>query len=279
VLRIRRPGLTWFAKLYDGEAAAADFAASVLVADVLAAGRCGAAAPVEAVLPEEGAVLWRAVPGRPLSALLRAGDHSGAHVPLQQAGRLVRALHDATDEVDVPIMRAVADTVRDAARELPLVARATEHLPVLLPGLRTRLEAVLGSVADRLDSVPAESPTLTHGDYKADHLLIGAKGLTVLDFDRVGPAEPARDLGKFLADLHWWLRAAAPAELRAAQHAFLAGYGPCPEHRMARARALEALFVVKLAARRPKLAGPAWGETVGALLARAEALTMAGRAA
>src|SRR5207248_2187092 len=78
---------------------------------------------------------------------------------------------------------------------------------------------------DLLDQVPAEPACFAHGDYKADHLLVGRAGVTLIDFDRCARSEPALDLAKFLADVRWWTER-RPGAVASAQAEFLAGYGP-----------------------------------------------------
>jgi hypothetical protein len=54
--------------------------------------------------------------------------------------------------------------------------------------------------------------------------------------------------------------------VRHAQEEFLCGYGPMPETRLARARALEALLLVKLTARRVPVHEPDWERRTLALV-------------
>src|SRR5439155_433482 len=92
----------------------------------------------------------------------------------------------------------------DFAAEVEGVARASEHICALLP----RTGAVITETLERAravhDRLPREAPTFTHGDFKADHVWVSRDGLTLLDFGSCGIGDPARDVGKFLADLRWW---------------------------------------------------------------------------
>jgi aminoglycoside phosphotransferase (APT) family kinase protein len=105
-----------------------------------------------------------------------------------------------------------------------------------------------------------------HGDYKSDHLLVGRNRLTVIDLDRCAAGDPALDLGKFLADLRWWLGAQGTDAVATAQQMFLSGYGPAPSTRLARARALEPLALLKIAARRVQQHEPDWEGRTGTLV-------------
>jgi aminoglycoside phosphotransferase (APT) family kinase protein len=270
VLRVAAPGgPARYVKLYRDGGAARAAAAAHLLADVLAASGPGTAARPETCLTAEDAVLWRAVPGMPLSRWLRR-DAAGALPAVWAAGAMLRAVHDAAAP-------AALAGHRGLDREAALLARACEHLPVLLPAVAGRLADLLGCLADRLTE-PGEAAVLTHGDYKADHLLAGAGGLVLIDVDRVAHAEPALDIGKFLADLHWWCPP-GPAPLAAAQARFLDGYGRCDPGRVARARVVESAYVLKLAARRPRVDLPGWAGAVTALVGHAAQLVATEEAA
>ena len=55
-----------------------------------------------------------------------------------------------------------------------------------------------------LAGLPQEEPGFTHSDFKADHVLVTPQGLALIDFDTCSLADPALDVGKFLADLDYW---------------------------------------------------------------------------
>jgi aminoglycoside phosphotransferase (APT) family kinase protein len=91
--------------------------------------------------------------------------------------------------------------------------------------------------------------------------------VTLIDFDKCAVGDPALDLAKLLADLRWWL-IDRPADLEGAQQQLLAGYGASGP-RIARARALESLLLVKLIARRVPMHRSRWAERTLALVAEA----------
>jgi aminoglycoside phosphotransferase (APT) family kinase protein len=138
--------------------------------------------------------------------------------------------------------------------------RAGEHVAVLLPDLGRTHAEVVAQVVEALDRVPGEAPVLCHGDFKSDNLVVEDARLTILDLDRTGWADPAKDLGKFLADLRWWC--ADPGRAASLAVAFRAGYGSCDEARWARARLFAALFQLKLTARRCSVHDARWGAQV-----------------
>jgi aminoglycoside phosphotransferase (APT) family kinase protein len=121
------------------------------------------------------------------------------------------------------------------------------------------------------DRLPSESPTFTHGDFKADHLWVSRGGLTLLDFGSCALGDPALDIGKFLADLQWWSALSGRASA-SAQRAFLASYATGSEARLLRARVYEALFLVMCAAHRVPLYHSAWAARSARLVQQAGAV-------
>jgi aminoglycoside phosphotransferase (APT) family kinase protein len=111
----------------------------------------------------------------------------------------------------------------------------------------------------------AGTAVLTHGDYKADHLLATPERLTVIDFDTCALADPALDLGKLMADLRWWAASGRPVDPdRAAKH-LLDGYGPAGQELLLRARLFEAVVLAKLTVRRVRVSDPDWERRTAAL--------------
>jgi aminoglycoside phosphotransferase (APT) family kinase protein len=182
------------------------------------------------------------------------------------AGRIARAIHDCPAGEATPPGRAVLGR-HDVHAEATATLRAGEHIRALLPSVGRTYGLLVSVVLDELGRLPAERATLIHGDLKADNLLVDGGQVRVLDVDRARWAEPALDLGKFLADLRWWSPSARAAALEAA---FRDGYGSCDPRRWARAELLASLLQLKLAARRPVLHDGRWqllvrGRVVGAV--------------
>ena len=74
----------------------------------------------------------------------------------------------------------------------------------------------------------------------------------LIDFDTSCLADPAYDVGKFLADLQLWHATYDQPGLEQAQERFLLGYAPgAPDGRLLRARLYEAVELVKIARRVP----------------------------
>ena len=195
--------------------------------------------------------LWPEVTGRSLTDVVVSCD-GAAEEPVRSAGAALRLVHGASPAglPDRPDARAQAvETLRTA-----------ELVSVLLAGVGARLHAAVGPALELLDDAPVEAPVLAHGDFKCDNVLVGGSGVHLLDFDRSGAGDPAADIGKFLADLHWWTGGAQPAaRLR---EAFLAGYGPTDARCLRRAHAYETLLLLRMAARRVPIQDPDWEHRV-----------------
>lgn len=253
------PGGAVVAKIYrDGTAAKLCLLASRLAGPV-ASGSPGRIARPLPSGPDHRAGLWLHAAGRPLWQALR--DDPGSLPVTAVAGAVLRVIHDI-DPGPVVAERGVTDEVAAATR-------ACAHILGLLPALGSRLRRMLDSVGERVQGLPAEAPALTHGDAKCDNLLVHQDHLTVIDLDRCGYADPALDIGKLLADLRWWCERIG-LDPETCQALFLTGYGDCDGARLARARAYEVLFQVKIAGRRLGVDDPAWAHHVTEALGRAE---------
>lgn len=255
VLRYDTGAGTTFAKLYR-PGRIPPFEAATAAADAVTARGRGLAAGAPGRFVEHDRVLLSDhVDGTPLSARLRAPPGPATGVVLQRAGALLRALHEAPPG-NVPVVGAAADA--------SATLRACEHVRHYLLEVGARIEALAARAQEALG--PPVELAFSHGDFKADHLLADGDRLAVIDFDSCSRAEPARDLGKMLADLRWW----CPAGVESAQKEFLAGYGsgPPPE----RVRAYEALWLVKMAARRLSMVRRDWAAATAALVDQAAAL-------
>jgi aminoglycoside phosphotransferase (APT) family kinase protein len=153
------------------------------------------------------------------------------------------------------------------------VARASEHVQVLLAGAAPRIAATLERARELNERLPQVRPTLVHGDFKLDHLWFGPDGLTLIDLDKCCLADPALDIGKLLADLHWSDLARGRKGPFDGQEDFLRGYGATPDSPLVRrARLYEAILLVKIAARRVPLFDRRWQPLTERLLDHAEGI-------
>jgi Phosphotransferase enzyme family len=271
-----------FAKLYESSASAARaFRVANRVGDLLAASdsTLRSVRPVGCVA-HDAVVLYPRILGTPLSEhLRRAGPALAQH--LGQAGSMLRILHTETQATPGECRGAsgmgLSDELtahRGFAKEVKKITRRTcEHIHALLPELGARINAMLARAANLYDGLPQELPTFAHGDFKTEHLWIGAGGLTVMDFDTCCLADPALDVGKLLADLEYWYSAYNQEGVKQAQTHFLSAYASgTPTDRVRRAWPYAALTLVKLAVHRLRLCDDDWPARTAHLVGRAEAI-------
>ena len=207
-------------------------------------------------------LLLAGVGGRPLSEMLRRG-HLAAVPHVLRVGRALRTLHTGSP----------ADDWGSPGRSEPQTSaahRASEHIASLLPDVGMKIVEMLERAESAFDEIDAPAPTLVHGDLKADHVFIDRNRMSFVDLGPLGTGDPAMDVGKFLADLRWWL---SPHSLpgREARAAFLQGYGGRSDHpRMLRARVWESVLLLSIAAHRVPIWDAAWERRTRCLFGEAE---------
>jgi len=168
-------------------AALADGARPVACPQVL--GRCA----------ELDLTLISRVPGRRPD--LRSADDLEA--ALDGAARVAAAVHTSG------IAAGPAHTLED---ELARAALAVAVIRDDAPELAVRLSEALERAGAAAARIPAQPAVLAHGDLTPSQLLLDGDRVGLVDFDGVCQAEPAFDLGRFLAYLRAALaRSADPA--------------------------------------------------------------------
>jgi hypothetical protein len=258
-------GLRWFAKVYRDDAGrrAVDAAARVGAVFTASSGSpLRVSTAVGAYVAPERVTLWPEVIGLPLAeVILRSGPAAAGAVRV--TGSALRLVHDAPSAEELP---PCPDAIAHAAETL----RTAQVLDALLPAVGSRLRRAAGRALEVLSGLPVEPPTITHGDFKCDNLVVSDAGVHVLDFDRFGRGDPAADIGKFLADLRWWTDGDGPAAMRL-HEAFLQGYGAAEPPRLARARVYDALSQLRMSARRVPIQALDWQLRVTRAVGVAEA--------
>ena len=257
-----------FAKLYTAEDGAGVFHRATLVGEWLAQAREPRVAAVRplACVAADGVVLHQGLSGAPLSDHLRRPGPSVARC-LERVGAALHALHHPPRAVVGPLQ------AHDFAAEVSEIARASEHIRVLLPSIGAAIEALLECAREVHHRLPQEPPTFTHGDFKPDHVWLTPGGLTLIDFDSSHLADPALDIGKFLAHLQLWHIMYDQPGLEPAQESFLIGYAlGAPKERLVRARLYQVVELVKITARRVRLFDPDWAFRTERLIGRAQAV-------
>ena len=172
-------------------------------------------APAVAFLADVPMVVHDGVTGTPLDARLRQGEQSA----LDSAGAALAGLHRA------PL---VSTRERSIDAELARFGRRAAAIGRVAPTVGEQLGAVATALIAARPTVEPASSGLVHGDCKPSQFLIGPEGATLLDLDHCGLAEPASDVGTFLATLRQQaLRAALagrPADPMPAEQRFLDAY-------------------------------------------------------
>jgi len=260
-------GGTLFAKLYTSEKGVRVFRVATQVAEWLAEHGEGVTSvrPL-AYVAEDGIILYPRVSGAPLSEHLRR-PRRGVGRCLARAGAALHALHHLPEAVAGPLQ------VHEFAAEIREVERDIAHVTALFPSAGAAIGELLDRARELYEWLPQEPPTFTHRDFKCEHLLVAPGRLTLIDFDICAFADPAFDVGKFLADLQWWFAAYGQEGLEQVQEQFLAGDSPgAPEERLIRARLYEAVELVKMTVLRARLFEHHSADRTERLIGRAQAV-------
>jgi aminoglycoside phosphotransferase (APT) family kinase protein len=257
---------TVFAKMSRGHDVGTEYRVATRASEWVEAMNVGAhAARPLAYVEGSQVLLYSKVEGEPLSQLfMRADEAALDHV--RRTGTVLRALHDSGPAPELELKP------HDFHKEIKAIARAAEHVDRLLPDAGAVLHDVLQRAEPVYEALPAEPATFVHGDFKADHLLVDADELTVLDFGTCGAGDPALDLGKFAADLHWWYSLTGDSGTSEARAAFFEGYGDAPSERLLRAAVYESLILMKSTVRRVPLFEGIWADRTTKLIRRADEL-------
>ncbi|PYV33540.1 MAG: hypothetical protein DMG22_09545 [Acidobacteria bacterium] len=218
-----------------------------------------------AYLAEDAVILYPKLCGVPLSAYARRLDLDSARW-LRRAGAALRTLHR------LPVALAGRSEPHDLSAEIRSIVRKSDPIAVLLPHVGSAIEALLDRVRELHDRLPQEPATFTHGDLKTEHIWVAADGLTVMDFDSARPADPALDIGYFLADWQFQQAAWDQAQIEGMYESFFAGYAAsAPKDLSIRARLCEAVELLKCAVRRVPLFEKDWASRIEGLVDHAEA--------
>ena len=150
-------------------------------------------------LPERQLLLLEAIPGRPqVARLLRermeGQEDPGGPLTLESAiaacGRIAAAMHRSG--IGLGRRRALED-------ELDWLARSTAALGRVSPALGAQIQAWLDRAAAAARRAEPLELCFSHGDFTYTQLIFEGEQAGLVDFDTVCQAEPALDLGQFLA--------------------------------------------------------------------------------
>lgn len=151
-------------------------------------------------LPEQQLLLLEAIPGRPQIARLlkarlagQAGAPGGAltlETAMESCGRIAAAMHGSGLSLGPP---------RTLDGELAWLGRSAAALARVSPALGEQLQVWLRQTADAARRAAPLPPVFSHGDFTYTQLIFDGQRAGLVDFDTVCQAEPALDLGQFLA--------------------------------------------------------------------------------
>jgi aminoglycoside phosphotransferase (APT) family kinase protein len=207
-----------FGKVYGDDGAAGTAAAALrLLRRGLSAGAHDAPVVVPrplAVVEPLRLVLTEAVPGQPqLAGLLQAAcspagpaasDGAELHAAVRTAARAAAAVHACRPpEVALPVRPASGERTAAEAELAALEPLWPEAAARLRRGAAEAWAAIGDDGADRTASGWPLAPVLSHGDLTPGQVLLDGSGFAALvDVDTLCLAEPALDVGRFLAYLH-----------------------------------------------------------------------------
>jgi hypothetical protein len=198
---------TLYGKLYHalGKAQAVYAEMQMLAASPLLQSRGVTVAAAVALLPQLPMVLQSPVGGAPLDLWLsqpKAPTHTG-NLLLTEGVRQAAAALAALHQVEICTGR-----VRSVAAELERFQRRCVAIQAVDPGVGALLSALAHALPAWLPHLPAwgAEESLVHGDCKPSQFFLtprvaGTPTVAVLDFDHCGIADPAADVGNFLASL------------------------------------------------------------------------------
>jgi hypothetical protein len=174
------------------------------------------------------------------------GERVEAQAMVEDAARVAAALHRS--EIPLGTPRPIEAELA-ALRDLVLVV--DRMAPPLGEALHTQIAAIAAAAAE----TEPLAPVFSHGDFTPSQLLAGGGRPGLVDFDAIAQAEPALDLGRFLAYLRLAVAKAQPSAHREAADGlaerFLATYldvsglGTAGGHLRARAQVYEALSLLR----------------------------------
>jgi aminoglycoside phosphotransferase (APT) family kinase protein len=155
-----------------------------------------------AVVPPLRLGLVEAIAGEPrLPGLLKAACE--AQAPSQDLSDAVRTAARLAAAVHRCALSGPPLPARDLAGERTAAEGKLALLEPVWPGVAARLRRTVEAVGAATPDGRSVAPVLAHGDFTPGQVLLGAPGrVGLVDVDTLCVAEPALDLGRFLAYLH-----------------------------------------------------------------------------
>jgi aminoglycoside phosphotransferase (APT) family kinase protein len=157
-------------------------------------------APAVALMPDLQIVLQAPVVGEALELYLEglqgdvtAGDRRGWEGVIRSADALA-AVHTSG---------VTTDRERPIAKEVARFGKRAAQAAEVDPAAGARMRELAAELPRWLDRLPEwdERITLVHGDCKHSQCMLTDDGVAILDIDHCGMADPATDIGTYLATL------------------------------------------------------------------------------
>jgi hypothetical protein len=223
---------------------------------------------------------------RPLGVLASAGVVLGEEVRVGQAAfaETVRHAAVAAARLHTSAVRIDAALPSSETDEATRLHERAEVLAAHHPARSDDVLAVAAQLESRLRDAVPDAYRPSHGSFKPSQLLVTAdRGLVLTDLDQFGLADPARDVGYFLAYLRpsalWYGRASARRSFESTAAEFVGTYErtarelglPAGETRgiVDRSHLYEAALLFKIAARRTNRMNSARGGEFASILTEA----------
>ena len=203
---------------------------------------------------------------------------------LRLTGRALASLHCST-------VRS-KDAPRTGAKEAKRVRERAALIAAYNSSLANEVQALVEQLASRLESAQPASYLPAHGGFKASQLLFHCHHVFVVDFDGFCLADPALDIGYFLAYLRpsglWYHKQGMRQWFEQSSSAFLAAYRDTMLNKdisneivasiIERSHLYEAALILKIATRRVNRLNSPRLQELSAMLAEMKAcLTLEGK--
>jgi hypothetical protein len=141
------------------------------------------------LLPDQNLILQESARGAKLTGYM--GNNTKTSITyVSMAGLWLAKLHAIKVSPPVPCSY-------DA--ELASLDLFVRELSAVQPSLLARVQKLAEAIRQRLVSCTDATASLVHGDYHPEHIFVADDSITVIDFERFGCGDRAKDVGSFLA--------------------------------------------------------------------------------
>jgi len=169
-------------------------------------------------IPEFHLLLMEDVPGDYWLGLEHQGlEQAGVESSIKAAGKVLAKMHRSS--LKVPKRHTVEDELK-LLREHWIVVASQIH-----PELSDSLKVAFSKVSHTLDKCRSFEPALVHRDYYEKQVLVDGPKSFLIDFDTICLADPAIDLGNFLAHIRL-AGLQSPGCAKRLEEVFIKSYAP-----------------------------------------------------